>query len=63
MLLPQNCALLLGAKIDFVDINKDTFNISIEALEKKLKLAKKINKLPKLIVIVHFAGMPSDLKK
>lgn len=58
-----NCALLLGAKIDFVDINNDTFNISVEALEKKLKLAKKINKLPKLIVIVHFGGMPSDLKK
>ena len=31
-----NCALLLGAKIDFVDIDIKTFNISIIELEKKL---------------------------
>ena len=36
-----NCAINCGAKIDFVDIESDTWNISIESLEKKLKLAKK----------------------
>ena len=34
-----NCALYCGAEVDFVDINPKTFNISIEALEKKLKNA------------------------
>ncbi len=36
-----NCALNCGAKIDFVDICNQTFNISIIDLKKKLKLAKK----------------------
>ena len=29
-----NCALLCGSKIDFVDIDSKTFNISMEMLEK-----------------------------
>tara|TARA_B100001063_G_C16773912_1_gene563671 strand:- start:3228 stop:4388 length:1161 start_codon:yes stop_codon:yes gene_type:complete len=58
-----NCALYCGAKIDLVDIDKDTFNIDLIVLEKKLKLAKKNNKLPKIIVPVHLAGNPCDLKK
>ena len=57
-----NCALLLGAKIDFVDIDIKTFNISIIELEKKLIEAKKRNKLPKLLIVVHCAGLPCDLK-
>ena len=32
-----NCGLYCGAKIDFVDIDPKTYNISIEALESKLK--------------------------
>ena len=36
-----NCALYCGAKIDFIDIEKDTFNISISKLKKKLESAKK----------------------
>ena len=31
-----NCALYCGAKIELVDIDPDTLNISIEKLEKKL---------------------------
>jgi UDP-4-amino-4,6-dideoxy-N-acetyl-beta-L-altrosamine transaminase len=58
-----NCAINCGAKIDFVDIESDTWNISIESLEKKLKLAKKKNKLPKVIIPVHFAGQPYEQKK
>ena len=34
----SNCGLYCGAKIDFVDIDKDTFNISIRELENKLKI-------------------------
>ncbi|MBB1280814.1 UDP-4-amino-4,6-dideoxy-N-acetyl-beta-L-altrosamine transaminase [Pseudoalteromonas sp. SR41-1] len=57
-----NCAKMCGASIDFVDINPDTGNISIEALTEKLVYAKQIQQLPKLIVVVHFAGQPCDLE-
>ena len=42
-----NCALYCGANVDFVDIDPNTWNISIKGLEKKLKIAKKKRKLPK----------------
>tara|TARA_B100000795_G_scaffold173823_1_gene131141 strand:- start:2023 stop:3198 length:1176 start_codon:yes stop_codon:yes gene_type:complete len=58
-----NCATYLGAKVDFIDIDKDTYNLSIDDLKQKLIAAKKINKLPKLIIVVHFAGLPCELKK
>ena len=32
-----NCAEFIGAKVDFVDIDKKTHCISVENLEKKLK--------------------------
>ena len=57
-----NAILLCDAKVDFVDIDIDTFNISVVALEKKLKNTKK-NQLPKVLIIVHFGGSPCELKK
>ena len=36
-----NCGLYCGAKIEFVDIDKDTYNICTSKLEKKLILSKK----------------------
>lgn len=56
-----NCALYCGAKIDFVDIDPATYNMSVQDLSKKLIKAKKINKLPKIVVPVHFAGQPCDM--
>jgi dTDP-4-amino-4,6-dideoxygalactose transaminase len=58
-----NCALYCGAKIELVDIDSNTLNISIEKLEKKLIKAKKINKLPKIIIPVHLGGNPCEMKK
>jgi UDP-4-amino-4,6-dideoxy-N-acetyl-beta-L-altrosamine transaminase len=58
-----NCAINCGAEVDFVDINKQTWNIDINELEKKLLLARKKKKLPKVIIPVHFAGLPTDQKK
>ncbi len=55
-----NCARLIGGKVDFVDIDPLTFNIDLFHLEKKLKLAKKKKKLPKILVPVHFAGQPPN---
>ena len=57
----SNCALYCGAKVDFVDIDPITYNLSINELKKKLSHAKKINKLPKVIIPVHFAGQPCDM--
>ena len=48
-----NCGLYCGAKVDFVDIDINTYNISIYHFKQKLKLAEK-KKLPKVIVIVNF---------
>ncbi len=58
-----NCAVLCGANVDFIDIDIDNYNISIDSLEKKLKTAKKKNKLPKVIIPVHYAGYPCDMQK
>jgi UDP-4-amino-4,6-dideoxy-N-acetyl-beta-L-altrosamine transaminase len=58
----SNCALMCGAKIDFIDIDSHSLNICLKNLEKKLIYAKKINKLPKILIIVHYAGNPCDLK-
>lgn len=55
-----NCGLYCGAKVDFVDIDINTFNISLEKLKKKLHAASKNNSLPKIIVPVDFAGNPYD---
>lgn len=57
-----NCALMCEAKIDFVDINKDTFNIDVEELKNKLSKTLK-NRLPKVIIIVHLGGNPVDMEQ
>ena len=56
-----NCALMCEAKIDFVDIDKNTFNIDIKELKKKLSNTLK-KKLPKAIIIVHLGGNPVDME-
>ena len=58
-----NCAVLCGAKVDFVDIDLKNYNLDVNKLEQKLKIAKKKNKLPKIIIPVHYAGFPCDMEK
>ncbi|WP_206484807.1 UDP-4-amino-4,6-dideoxy-N-acetyl-beta-L-altrosamine transaminase [Thalassotalea sp. G2M2-11] len=57
-----NCALYCGAKIDFVDVDHLTGNICATALTEKLIAAKKINKLPKVLIVVHLAGHCCDME-
>ena len=45
-----NCIINCGAKVDFVDIDKDSFNIDIDLLEQKLKKTPK-KKIPKIYKI------------
>lgn len=56
-----NCGLYCGANIDFVDIDPLTLNMSINALEEKLQLADAENRLPKIVIPVHFTGEPCDM--
>ena len=58
-----NCGLYCGAQVDFVDISPLTYNLSPEELEKKLIQAKRDNKLPKIVIPVHFAGQSCDMRK
>ena len=58
-----NCGLYCGAKVDFVDIDPNTYNLSIEALEQKLANASKQGCLPKVLVPVHFAGQSCEMEK
>jgi len=56
-----NCALYCGAKVDFVDIDPHTYNMSLERLKEKLIQAEKDGCLPKIVMPVHFAGQPCDM--
>lgn len=58
-----NCGLYCGARVDFVDIDPDTCNLSITAFEAKLEFARQHDCLPKIVVPVHFAGQPVELEK
>ena len=57
-----NCGLYCGAMVDFVDIDINTYNISVASLEEKLKNAKVEGKLPKILVVVHLGGNSCDMK-
>lgn len=59
----SNCALYCGAKIDFVDIDKNSGLMCTDALEVKLKKSKKSGCLPKIVIPVHYAGQPCDMKR
>ncbi|UBH29535.1 UDP-4-amino-4,6-dideoxy-N-acetyl-beta-L-altrosamine transaminase [Aeromonas enteropelogenes] len=58
-----NCALYCGARVDFVDIEPDTGNMCAVELERKLMAAKAEGRLPKVVIPVHFAGLPCDMKE
>ncbi|ONG40589.1 UDP-4-amino-4,6-dideoxy-N-acetyl-beta-L-altrosamine transaminase [Alkanindiges hydrocarboniclasticus] len=58
-----NCGLYCGAQADFVDIDKNTYNISIDALKAKLELAQTTNTLPKILVAVHLCGQPCEMEE
>jgi UDP-4-amino-4,6-dideoxy-N-acetyl-beta-L-altrosamine transaminase len=55
-----NCARLCGADVDFVDIDPNTYNVSLPALERKLRDAKAAGRLPKAVIPVHFSGRAPD---
>ena len=58
-----NCSLYCDAQVNFVDIDPQTYNLSSEELEKKLIQARQDNKLPKIVIPVHFAGQSCNMKR
>mgnify|MGYP001182479739 CR=1 FL=1 len=54
----SNSAIYCGAKPVFSDINDETINICPNQLEKTIKKNPKI----KVIIPVHFSGLPCDMK-
>ena len=58
----SNCALYCGAKVDFIDIDPLTYNMSAEHLAEKLVLAEIDGKLPKIVMPVHLCGQSCDMK-
>lgn len=58
-----NCGLYCGANVDFVDIDPNTYNISVGALERKLRSAKAEGRLPKVVVVVHLCGQPAEMDR
>lgn len=57
-----NCGLYCGARVDFVDIDPQTYNLCPVALKKKLELAKQNDRLPKVVVAVHLCGQPCNME-
>jgi UDP-4-amino-4,6-dideoxy-N-acetyl-beta-L-altrosamine transaminase len=51
-----NCARYCGAEVDFVDIDPDTGNMSVDTLREKLEAAEAAGRLPAAVMPVHFAG-------
>lgn len=58
-----NCGLYCGANVEFVDIDPKTYNLSVEALERKLVSAKVEGRLPKVVVVVHLCGQPAEMER
>ena len=56
-----NCGLYCGADVDFVDIDPQTYNMSVSALSVKLREAQRRGQVPDIVVLVDFAGQPCDL--
>ena len=52
-----NCALYVGAKPQFADIDAGTLNLDPQCLAAKCKELKKV----RAIIPVHFAGLPCDM--
>ena len=58
-----NCAIYCGANVDFVDIDADTNNMCPIKLHEKLIQAKKVGRLPKIVIPVHLGGHSCDMEK
>lgn len=59
-LASANCAIFVGASVDFADIDSKSYTIDPNKLEDKIKHYHSNNKKVKAVVAVDFAGHPCD---
>lgn len=59
-LASANCGRYCGSDVDFVDIDRRTYCMSADRLEEKLRLAKRNNLLPSIVVTVAFGGQSGE---
>lgn len=56
-----NVGRLCGADVDFVDVDRGNWNMSVAALQEKLQTAAVEGRLPKVVIPVHFGGESCDM--
>ena len=56
-----NAAKYCGAAVEFIDIDPQTYNMSVECLTNRLIEAEKVGRLPKIVMPVHFAGQSCEM--
>ena len=59
-LATANCARFVGANVVFCDIDPETFNLDPNALE---VIMKRVKGRKKIVIPVHFAGLPCDMAR
>lgn len=57
-----NCGIYCGAKVDFVDIDEKTYNMSSVKLAEKLSSKRIGYKIPKVVIPVHFSGQSCTME-
>jgi len=58
-----NAARYCEASVSLIDIDQETFNLDLSALERKLTTTTDPNLLPKIVIPVHFGGNPVDSER
>ena len=61
-LATANCIEYVGAKVDFVDINPETYTIDTELLDEKISFHIRNGRNVKAVIAVDYAGHPCDWK-
>ena len=57
-----NAVIHAGGKLNFIDIEIETGNISLSEVEKRVKLLKKKGEKVSTIIITDYAGLPCNWK-
>ena len=61
-LATANCIEYVGAKVDFVDINPETYTIDTELLDEKISFHIRNGRNVRAIIAVDYAGHPCNWK-
>jgi UDP-4-amino-4,6-dideoxy-N-acetyl-beta-L-altrosamine transaminase len=57
----SNAALYCGGRVEFVDIDPRTNNLSVDVLTERLVAAEREGRLPKVVIPVHLGGQSCEM--